>query len=551
MRVREKKGGISAHAIAGTYVVLLGFNATPAKRKGLLGFAIQRTDLQEKEQYWLKGFRTFQETDPNPPPGSLVSTLEHPIQGFLWGDYTAKPDRDYIYKIVPVYGKPKALKPGPALEVAVRTESVDKGRHAVYFNRGVAGSQAYARKFRNQRPDLVPDRKAYEWLSRGLEEAMIGFIALAKDESYELRAAVYEFSWPPVLNAFHSAAERCGGLKIIYDARPGTGHPVTTSEKCIAEAKLGPWMIPRTSNPSYIAHNKFIILLKDKKPVQVWTGSTNITEGGIFGQSNVGHIIRDKKIAQQYLEYWDRLAQDPDAKELRAANVEATPDPEAFPPEGVASVIFSPRTTLNALSWYAEGMKKAKNTVCFTAAFGVNKALAAILTEDCGLLRYVLLETPGSTYADIVKNRQNQVTIGSFLGDEVLYRWLKESLVKNQRNVDLNTHVKYIHTKYLLIDPLSDSPVVVTGSANFSDASTKNNDENMLVISGDTRVADIYLGEFMRIFDHFRFREIANRYAAASDSEEHQAAYLTSGDSWTNDYYEPGSAKLMRRELFA
>jgi phosphatidylserine/phosphatidylglycerophosphate/cardiolipin synthase-like enzyme len=551
MRVRGKKAGISAHAITGTYVVLFGFDATPAKRKGLLGFAIERTDPKEKQQYWLKGFRTFQDTDPNPAPGTLVTTLEHSVQGFLWGDYTAKPNRSYTYKIVPVYGKPKALKMGPAIELAVKTEPVDKGPHAVYFNRGVAGSQAYARKFSNKPPDQVPGREAYVWLSRGLEEAMIGFIELAKDKTYELRAAVYEFSWPRVLDAFHAAGKRCGDLKIIYDARPGKSHPVETSDKYIEAAKLRPWMVPRTANPSYIAHNKFIVLLKGGKPVQVWTGSTNITEGGLFGQSNVGHIVRDRNIARQYLDYWDRLAQDPGATELRAANVEATPDPEEFPPEGGMTAIFSPRTSLSVLNSYAEGMKKATSTVFFTAAFGVNKALAGILAEDYGFLRYVLLETPGKTYGDIVKNRQNQVSIGSFLKNDVLYRWLKEALAKKSSGQDMNTHVKYIHTKYLLIDPLSDDPVVVTGSANFSDASTTNNDENMLVIRGDKRVADIYLGEFMRMFDHFKFREIASRYAAASDTKEHQSAYLTPDDSWTNDYYEAGSVKSMRRLLFA
>jgi hypothetical protein len=58
----------------------------------------------------------------------------------------------------------------------------------------------------------------------------------------------------------------------------------------------------------------------------------------------------------------------------------------------------------------------------------------------------------------------------------------------------------------MLLDPLSDDPIVITGSANFSEASTTANDENMLVIRCDSRVADIYLGEFMRLFTHFRFR---------------------------------------------
>lgn len=48
--------------------------------------------------------------------------------------------------------------------------------------------------------------------------------------------------------------------------------------------------------------------------------------------------------------------------------------------------------------------------------------------------------------------------------------------------------------------PLSDDPIVFTGAANFSEPSTTANAENMLVIRGDTRVADIYLGEFTRLF---------------------------------------------------
>ena len=39
----------------------------------------------------------------------------------------------------------------------------------------------------------------------------------------------------------------------------------------------------------------------------------------------------------------------------------------------------------------------------------------------------------------------------------------------------------------MLIDPLSEYSIVITGSANFSDASTERNDENMLVIRGDTQ----------------------------------------------------------------
>lgn len=80
----------------------------------------------------------------------------------------------------------------------------------------------------------------------------------------------------------------------------------------------------------------------------------------------------------------------------------------------------------------------------------------------------------------------------------------------------------------MLLDPLSDDPIVVTGSPNFSDASTRRNDKNMLVIRGDTRVADIYLGKFMRLFNHFYFRFIA---ANADNSEANEDGIGIGADS--------------------
>ena len=146
----------------------------------MLGFAIERIDHTEDERYWLKGFRTFEETDPSLPPGSLVSSLEHPIQAFLWGDFTAKPNHEYTYRVVALRGKPKKLEQSDTVAVKLATEDEATGDHAVYFNRGVAGSQAYARKFKNLSPDKVTKGKAWEWLSRGLIEALLAFNELPR-----------------------------------------------------------------------------------------------------------------------------------------------------------------------------------------------------------------------------------------------------------------------------------------------------------------------------------------------------------------------------------
>src|SRR6187431_871446 len=103
MRFKKTENGVTVQAIAGTHVVMLGLDMAEADTTGLLGFVIHRTDPTENEAYWLTGMRTFEASYPNPPDGALVSTLEHPIQDFLWSDFTAKPGRTYVFRVVPVF----------------------------------------------------------------------------------------------------------------------------------------------------------------------------------------------------------------------------------------------------------------------------------------------------------------------------------------------------------------------------------------------------------------------------------------------------------------
>jgi hypothetical protein len=40
----------------------------------------------------------------------------------------------------------------------------------------------------------------------------------------------------------------------------------------------------------------------------------------------------------------------------------------------------------------------------------------------------------------------------------------------------------------------------------------------MLIIRGDTRVADIFLGEFMRLFNHFQVRNMLNKLSDEAEA---------------------------------
>lgn len=277
MRATVKGNELKAAAYAGTYVVVLAWDTLNGKapvRKDLLGYAIERTELDLAghvvERYWLRGIKRFKDKDKGLPPGTPVSTTDHPIQSFLWADYTAKAGTRYVFRIVPLYGTVKNAKLDDAAAVMLdvtaenedeqpRDEADDSIRHDVFFNRGVIGSQAYAREFGNREPEAEnPRSKEMKWLSRGLFEALVRFIGLARD-GMALRAALYEFHYQPVANAFVKAIEAGADVKIVYDA---VSSYKVENEATIETARLGHYnaVIPRTVSEG-IRHNKFIVLL--------------------------------------------------------------------------------------------------------------------------------------------------------------------------------------------------------------------------------------------------------------------------------------------------
>jgi len=150
-------------------------------------------------------------------------------------------------------------------------------------------------------------------------------------------------------------------------------------------------------------------------------------------------------------------------------------------------------------------------------------------------LRYAMLDSAGTsdeakqTILELRKRRDNRFAVGNYLTTNKFDKWIHE------RISGLNQHARYIHTKYMLVDPFGEDPVIITGSANFSDASTRDNDENMLVIRGEKAIADIYSTEFFRLWNHYAFREWA---VTQNDTSTARPQFLKTDDSWRNIYYE-------------
>lgn len=554
MRTKKKSDHLTVQAIGGSHVVLLGWDYPKSKCHNLAGFAVHRIDHEEEEAGWLKGMKTFDATDPGMPRGTLHSTRQHPVQSFWWSDYSAKPGRDYTYKVVALKGDPDNLKEAATTIVKVRTESPENGLNDVHFNRGITASQEFARRFGNRRPDEEDlDHPVWAWLSRGLFEAMQAFVSAARSGD-KLRICAYEFHFVPFLKVVKEAVDRGVDVKIIYDAKnkpddDGDVFPRDANRKAVAKAGLKSKCIERAEFKSAISHNKFMVRYKRNKPVSVWTGGTNFSDGGIFGQSNVGEVCENDAIAKKYADYWDVLATDPTGRDLRPQVDALSPTPAGKPPKG-SSVIFSPRGSVDILDWYADRAVNARDGLFMTFAFGMNDIFKDVYRNSNAKLRFALMEkivrpmkagpkkdAEIKAITDLRKMVENIFAIGSYFRFNKFDNWAAERLT------GLNSHVRFIHNKFMLIDPLSNDPIVIAGSANFSNASTTKNDENMLITRGDKRVADIYFGEYMRLYSHHAFREWANK------KPDFIMSSLRTDDWWTG--YFGTSSRSRRRAYFS
>ncbi|GAB4514236.1 MAG: phospholipase D-like domain-containing protein [Roseibium sp.] len=575
MGTRSENGGISVHAVPGTRSVLFGLDAMEQARRNLLGFALGKRSAAGDIR-WRRGFKFFAETVPDPQPGERRSTLQHPIQSFLWGDYSARPGEEADYVFRPLYGSPRDLVAGPDVEVKVRMHDETEGRHGVFFNRGAIPSQAFADRFGNVGPtaDEVndPGNDKVAWLSRGLLEAALAFIAEASGSRFELRVAAYEFYYQPILTALRMAAGTGARVRICYDGgdRKRDGSITQTSistENAAAIAAAGldgaanVSLHPRTRY-SAITHNKFIVLLEDGAPRAVWTGSTNFTPSGFLGQSNVGHLVRDPGVAGRYNAYWQEIAGDPATRGFKTFNTAEFPTPaNAAAPAGTTTV-FSPRRA-GMMEWYANRLGGARSGAMFTAAFGVATELAEKFGEDRDFLRFLLMERPDRNPDEqrlIERDRDTRIALGRHFNRDAirletdgfrLDEWFRE-----EEHFRKKGHIFYVHTKYMLLDALGETPQLFTGSANFSTGSVESNDENMLLIGGEEarKPAEIYLNEFMRMFNHFYFRTVAleraRRQRPLSGIEARPVSNLDPTDRWTNSYFTPGTYHERRRVMF-
>jgi phosphatidylserine/phosphatidylglycerophosphate/cardiolipin synthase-like enzyme len=531
-------------AYAGTNGVLLAMDLAESRRKGLLGFAIEK---QQGGKPWLFLFNslTFPGKTHTFAQFHATPSDKAPLQKFRWADYAANPGMTIHYRVHLAYGTPDAPLLGEALELTITCDDGHPCDQSVIFNRAVAASQAFQRKFpdldaqisanKNMPIEAWPDA-ARQWLENGLLGRLLGFIERAVDAQWALDIAIYEYQLQVIVDAVDAAFTRGVQVRVLYHARPDD------EDTTINEASLA--KLPATSKLGRITHNifhnKFIVLSRvgeggQRTPQAVLCGSTNFTANGVYRQANVVHVLDDAAVSASYLRTFEEVWATP-------ADVGATRDwITAHNPMDATQPLFagfSPRTGGADLHEFIGIIEAAQKDVLFVTAFALpDSILNALLGQPHDdILRYGLQNT-ASRITGFHADRSAEFAATALLNTG-LEGWLRENMKGQKGNL-------LVHTKAVVTDFTTDAPTIISGSHNLSASASNGNDENYLIIRGDTALADRYGLELLRFYEHYRFRYFAKKLALK------QVSPLAADDSWTNDYYLEGDLRQLSRLRFA
>lgn len=532
MRAMGKKNGIWLKAYAGTTGVLLAMNVTKAKREGLLGFAIERSGPYNNRR-WLRGLLRF-----DPPKGKTltpIATKKAPIQKFRWSDYSVYPTTYYHYRVHGAYGNPGKLRLLTGGEVSVRTESISEGEHKVIFNRAAAASQAYQRRFKGVNPDLPENEAARRWLSRGLREKILAFLERATCKNWALDMAIYEIELDDVVDSLLEARKRGADVRIVYHAKKKRDKQTRDNEKCLKRLPKSAKTARKTSS---IFHQKFVVLSYvgsdgTKFPVSVLTGTTNFTGNGVYRQANMVHVVDNPQLATEYHDLFNFLFNGGDARQTKKYINKNDPITDAR-----LQVIFSPRKGFGDTQKVSSILSKARHNLIFCTAFVLHPDIqkALVPEQPDNVVRYGLQNRKKFIRG---VHRIEKFTVPACLNKGLEY-FLKESFAKQKGGI-------FIHLKTMITDFTTKRPIIITGSNNFSKAASRSNDENMLILCREPSVADTYVTEMMRLYDHYRFRYNQKEKSGRGVKKR---LTLVEDNTWTNRYFVEGSPQATEREMF-
>jgi phosphatidylserine/phosphatidylglycerophosphate/cardiolipin synthase-like enzyme len=406
-------------------------------------------------------------------------------------------------------------------------------------------------------------------LSGDMVETLTGFVDRAKS-SGKIYAALYELGDEELIKKLEGLGKR---LEIVLSnsvqTDPKTKKKIDGNQDArnrLGKTAASEWN--RIMPANHIGHNKFLVHVdKGGDAKAVLLGSTNWTPTGLCTQTNNTIIVDDPKLAKRYLLYWRQLAADTKAAKEVAKDLQG-PKLRAW---DATSKDFTLASGDSLESWFSpnspkarsskaknekrppdmaalvERLNRAEHAILFLAFYPGTPSVAnwsalALLANKNLFVRgcvtnksasegfYYSLK--GMTPPKKVKGvkapaKQDPRVIGAeaFDGKIIPIGWQKELL---------NAGFAIIHDKIVVIDPFSEHCTVVTGSHNLGHKASFDNDENLVIVEGDKKLAVAYATHVLDVYDHFAWRYTVKRLGNKGADQ----SLKSTPDEWLSQYFD-------------
>ena len=476
---------------------------------------------------------------------------------------------------------------------------------AATFNRGLISTQHVAKALHENLnlahfKDLIgtTGNALRSDLSGQAIPALLGFLKRAEQQGH-IYAALYELTDLELTAALVGLGKK---LELILadirttPSKAGKAQGAAPSEEnkaawdsLSASANTALYRLPPSG---HIVHNKFLIHADAKgRPQSVLTGSTNWTATGLCAQTNNILVIDDPAVAARYLEYWQALKADEQAHAggaafqgpgLRSFNVtgksftlDRAPTTDGAAPSSDLTSYFSPNTPKQRgskkageaqpvdMKDLAARMLAAKQAVLFLAfipgtpsvtdfAAAAQRANKDLFVRGCvtspdaaGEFYYALrgtsppkaqraLEGRKKPAKSAVKEDPRVIAAEALDQADAPAGWVAELL---------KAGFAITHDKIVVIDPFADDCVVITGSHNLGFQASYNNDENLVIIEGERKLAMAYATHVLDVYDHFAWRWALKQGKSSND------AYLKPTPREWLDWYFDAKGNIKTAQL--
>ena len=367
----------------------------------------------------------------------LIILIIIAVYYFLTGNNTGTPG--------PQGGTPTVISPTTTSAVGIPTSSNASGAWwEVYFT------------------DPININNPEDWQG-SIEGRLIDKINAAQSS---IHIASFEFDLTPVAEALIAAKQRGVDVRCVTDDEHGLEADEEPGHGQFAMLKNAGIEV-RSDSRSALMHNKFWIF--DNQIV--WTGSTNITENGIFKQNNNTLIIRSNDLAtiyeREFQEMWDGQ--------------------------------FGP-TSPSQLNEQTTVVNGSQIVVVFTSEDpALEQAIIPMVQSAKKSIRFLAFSFTDFPLADAMSQRaQAGVDVaGVFerVGSDIDASELKTLVCRNVP-VRRDGNPSFMHHKVIVVD----ERIVVTGSLNFSTNAEESNDENVIIVDNPD-IARLYMQEFDRVWN--------------------------------------------------